>query len=239
MKHIILTILIFVALQVEISLQNKKFQPDVYIVPPKNLGYFTFGFNDLLSSVLWVRLLQDIHICDQDRERNLYPELVNTEDPLTELLERQLPAAQCEMGWVYHMLDTITDLAPDFHTAYADGATMLSVLVDDRKGASALFEKASRAFPDDWQILYRAAYHELFEMQNPERAADLLRRAGQFGAPSWVYALSAKLYSRLGRAEFAKTVLETVLLRKSEGVAVERVRKQLEVINEALEEEKQ
>lgn len=237
-KTLVGTLIIFVILNIwlsfrPISTESKK----IFIYPPQNVGLFTFGFNDLVSSLLWVRVLQDVNVCDQVRERGLYPTLKNEEDPLLEILERNLPEAQCELGWVYHMLDAITDLAPDFRTAYADGATMLSVLVDDRNGASTLFKKATQNFPEDWEILYRAAYHELFEMQNADRAAELLRRAGQFGAPEWVYALSAKLYTRLGKAQFAKTILETVLMRKSEGPGVERVRQQLEIINKALQEE--
>ncbi len=238
-KVLITTLIIFVLLQSLLSLDLRTLeQKKIFIPPPKDMKLFTFGFNDLFSSLLWVRLLQDIHICDQEREQGTLAPLKNGDDPLSEILERQMPAPRCEMGWVFQMLDTITDLAPNFYTAYADGATMLSVLVDDRIGASILFEKAATAFPEDWQILYRAAYHELFEMQNPEQAADLLRRAGEFGAPPWVYALSAKLYTRLGRAEFAKTVLEAVLVRKPEAATVERVRIQLEAINKALQETK-
>lgn len=236
MKQVLLTILIFLALQALLAVKPERSPKEsVFVSPPQNLQLLTFGFSDLMASLLWVRVLQDIDVCDQSQERSEFPAIENQEDPLAEILTREIPAARCEKGWVYQMLDAITDLAPDFRSAYTEGGTMLSILVDDREGASRLFAKGTVSFPDDWKLLYHAAYHELFEMQNPETAADLLRRAGQHGAPEWVFALSAKLYTRLGQAAFAKTVLERVLERKKEGPAIERVRNQLETINQYLQ----
>jgi hypothetical protein len=238
MRYWIITLITFAFVQVYLNYAPQmSSEHKVFVPPPKNMHLLTFGFNDLMSSLLWVRVLQDIQVCDQDRERGAAPELKESEDPLAQILTRQMPEPQCQKGWVFQMLDAVTDLAPDFYIAYADGATMLSVLVDDREGASLLFNKGIQSFPDDWQLLYRAAYHELFEMQNPDQAADLLRRAGQYGAPQWVYALSAKLYTRLGQAAFAKTILESVLQRKTEGEAIERVKAQLEAINKILGQE--
>lgn len=205
----------------------------VFIAPIKSMGLFTFGYNSMISSLMWVRILQDIDVCEQTGKKQVLPRF-QTQDILTEVLKRELPEAKCNEGWVYQMLDVITELTPNFYGAYLDGATMLSVVVDDRKGAQRLFAKAVVDFPGDWQILYRAAYHELFEMQNPDRAAELLRLAGESGAPQWVYALSARIYSKLGQAAFAKTILESVLRRKSKGEAIERVRVRLKKINKVL-----
>ncbi len=137
------------------------------------------------------------------------------------------------------MLDSITDLTPDFYLAYAAGANFLSVLVDDREGAHDLFAKGLKYFPEDWQLLYGAAYHELYEMQNPKTSATLLERAGQRGAPAWVFALSAKLYTETGRAQLAKTILEAVLRRKPDAQGIDRVRLRLDEINKTLEKNAQ
>ena len=112
---------------------------------------------------------------------------------------------------------------------------MLSVLVDDREGAAALFNKGVQHFPEDWELIYRAAYHELFEMQEPEKAAKLLKKAGERGAPRWVYALSSKLYTKLGQAAFAKSILEDVLKNTdADGEHVDRVRAELRRVNQIL-----
>jgi hypothetical protein len=230
-----ITLLCFVQLSLD-YLPQAKGKSKVFVNPPKNLRLLTFGFNDLMSSLLWVRVLQDMQICDQNSIRTPLPEFTQSDDPLAEILTRKMPDPQCQKGWVFQMLDVITDLTPDFYMAYSDGATMLSVVVDDREGANLIFAKGIQSFPDDWQLLYRAAYHEMFEMQNAERAAELMRRAGQRGAPQWVYSLSAKLYTRLGQAAFAKTILESVLERRSEGEGMERVKAQLETINRFLQD---
>ena len=235
MKLVFSLIIVFSVLQglIFYGRSNPNQKRKIFIAPIKSMNFFTFGYNSMISSLMWVRILQDIDVCDQVEEKQVLPAF-ETQDILTEVLERKLPQAKCREGWVYQMLDVITELTPDFYGAYLDGATMLSVVVDDRRGAQKLFAKAVIDFPDDWQILYRAAYHELFEMQNPNRAARLLRLAGERGAPQWVYALSARIYSRLGQAAFAKTILESVLRRKSKGEAIERVKVQLKKVNKIL-----
>lgn len=210
----------------------------IYLPPSKSLKLVTFGFNDMASSLLWLRLVQDIEICDQGEAKGDIPAFDKTKDALTDVLERQLPESKCKDGWVFQMLDVISDLTPDFETVYTDGAIFLSVLVDDRTGAQKIFEKGRQQYPSSWEIFYRSAYHELFEMQNPTTAAELLKLAGEKGAPEWVFALSAKLYSRLGQAEFAKTVLESVLARAKEGPHINRVKMQLDQINQFLSEQK-
>lgn len=235
MKLFFLFIIVFSTLQAMIfyDKSDRVVGEKVFVAPIKSMGLFTFGYHSVISSLMWVRILQDIDVCDQAEEKQVLPDF-QSQDILTEVLDRKLPEAKCNEGWVYQMLDVITELTPDFYGAYLDGATMLSVVVDDRKGAQKLFAKAVVDFPDDWQILYRAAYHELFEMQNSDRAAKLLRLAGERGAPSWVYALSARIYSKLGQAAFAKTILESVLRRKSKGQAIQRVRSQLKKVNKIL-----
>jgi tetratricopeptide (TPR) repeat protein len=109
------------------------------------------------------------------------------------------------------MLDAITELTPDFRVPYSAGAIALSVLVDDREGATKIFEKAVARFPDDWVILYRAGYHFLFEVNDPVRAQDLLVRAARQGAPPWVYSLASRLASKEGQTELAVRILEQAL----------------------------
>lgn len=238
MRLIFFVLFAFSILQVLITYDKSRgLQKRIFIAPIRSMNLFTFGYDSVISSLMWVRVIQDVEVCDQTEEKQVLPRL-ESRDVLTEVLERKLPRAKCREGWVYQMLDVITELTPDFYGAYLDGATMLSVVVDDRRGAQKLFAKAVIDFPDDWQILYRAAYHELFEMQNPRRAAQLLKSAGERGAPQWVYALSARIYTKLGQAVFAKTILESVLRRKSKGEAIERVKAQLEKVNEVIENAK-
>lgn len=237
MKTYIAIAVAFVVLQLNVrGPQDPASQDPLFVPPTKNVTLFTFGFSDLLSSLMWVRVVQDIDVCEQKTERTPYPEYTEG-DAIDQVVQRDLPAARCDQGWVFQMLDVVSDLTPGFKAVYRDGATFLSVLVDDRKGAQKIFAKGREYFPESWQIFYHSAYHELFEMQNMETAAELMRQAGEKGAPRWVFSLAAKLYTRTGRAVFAKTVLERVLAEKGNGVHGPRLRNQLEKINKILSQE--
>ncbi len=234
MKIYLATLFIFLGLQWSLSQSKDLASQKTFLSPSKNVSLFAFGYQDALASLMWVRLLQDFHICDQNSERTPYPEWGQMSDRLTEVIERELPRPTCERGWVFQMLDVISDLQPNFEAAYLDGATMLSVMVDDRVGAQEIFHKGLKIYPDDWNLLYRSAYHELFEMQNPEEAQRLLIRAGQRGAPAWVYSLAAKLYTRQGQGAFALSILEQVLERDRGGQFSARIEAQIKKIRETL-----
>ncbi len=224
------------------SFRNLSEKKTLFVPPATQIQTYSFGYNSMISSLMWVRVLQDINICDQTQviiETPANFESSEKIDPVDQVLQRELPQARCEYSWVFQMLDVISNIDPTFLAVYTDGATFLSVLVDDRVGAQKIFERGLLYYPDNWEILYRAAYHELFEMQNPTKAAELLNKAGYRGAPKWVFALSARIMTRLGQAEFAKTILESVLARKSSGFGLDRVKGQLEKVNEIIKNSKE
>jgi hypothetical protein len=81
---------------------------------------------------------------------------------------------------------------------------------------------------------YRAAYHYLYEINEPTRAAELLIQSARNGAPPWVYALAARLYTATGRAQLGKTILEDALAMDPTGPAVGRIKQRLDEINKIL-----
>ena len=196
-----------------------------FVGPTRSIKHVTFGYNDLIADSLWIRLVQDYGVCEQ----GLAP---SNNDRLD--VNRTY---DCKKGWVYQMLDVITHLAPKFRMPYATGATVLSVVVDDIEGATLIYNKGIRQFPRDWSILYRAAYHYLFELENRQKAAELLVRAANNGGPFWLQSLAAKLYTQTGRALLAKTVLEQYLRVHGGKFGEERIRKRLDLVNKALKEE--
>lgn len=206
---------------------------------PDGVKNFTFNYNDMLATLAWIRVLQDIHICFQNRKGiGPIPDFDNKIDPVAQVLNRELPESRCHLSWVYHMVDVTTELDPTFYSAYYTGGLFLTVAVDDREGASRIFKKGLLYFPERWPLLYAAGYHELFEMKRPKVSAQLLKRAAERGAPPWVYSLSARLYTEVGQAEFAKHFLEEVLSKNLEGDFVDRIRGRLDEINNILEKNK-
>jgi hypothetical protein len=188
--------------------------PDTYkverqlIPPPPHIERFAFGYQEVIADTLWIRALQDFDYCDVQTAKNI-----------------------CRNNsWLFQMLDSITNLSPNFRVPYAAGALALTVLITDVDGASKIFEKGVKAFPKDWPLLYRAAYHYLYEVNDKKRAAELLIEAGKNGAPTWVFSLASRLYSDSGKVELAKALLEQMIQEKQDPYLIERVRKKIESI---------
>ncbi|MFM6926923.1 MAG: hypothetical protein ACKOX6_00575, partial [Bdellovibrio sp.] len=129
---------------------------------------------------------------------------------------------------LYKMLDSITNLSPHFRMPYATGGLALSVIISDIEGATKIFDKGAQAFSHDWPILYRAAYHYLYEVNDKKRAAELLIQAGKNGAPQWVFTLAGRLYSDSGNLDLAKALLQEMKNSKQDPTLIERLEKKIE-----------
>jgi tetratricopeptide (TPR) repeat protein len=185
------------------------------IPPPQGIKHFTFGFDEIMGDTLWLRLLQDFSVCENAKDGVAHTEGRSSTEPM------------CKKSWVFQMLNAITDLAPHWRLPYATGAIMLSVIVDDREGASRIFEKALRQFPNDYSLNYRAAYHYLWEEKAPDKAAKYLLKAAQAGGPSWMYALAGKIYSEAGQLDLAIQVVEDGLKERADEKALQRLENRL------------
>jgi hypothetical protein len=168
---------------------------------PEYLPHMVLGQRHLAADMLWLRLVQDIDFKSESRR---------------------------EKGWSFQMIDGITRLDPRFRIAYAAGATVLSVLVQDVEGARIIFERAAKQFPSDWSLLYRAGYHYLHEVKDCVRAAELLNQAADSGAPYWVKSLVSRLYQGSGQYEIARTVILDSLERFKGTYLEVRLKKRLE-----------
>lgn len=149
------------------------------IAPPPYIEHLSFGFSEPLADALWIRSIQDYDYC-----------------------EEEISYQNCKgNGWLAQMLDAITNLSPQFRMPYATGGLALTVVISDYAGASKIFDKAVNAFPNDWPILYRAAYHALYEEKDKPKAARLLIQSAQNGGGEWFYNLAATLYSDSGNRD--------------------------------------
>jgi hypothetical protein len=186
--------------------QLSEAQPKV--LPPKFLNHMSFGFKLAIADSLWLRTLQHDDFCEVKSAKAAF----NPGMLLEEALKAKLGPSRCHKGWVYHMLDMVTDLNPDFRWVYRLGGVMLSIGVDDREGARLIFEKGIAYDPTDWVTLYRAAYHYIFEIQDAVRARQVLSLASQNQeAPAIVSILAARLESAAGRTQIALDTLSDYL----------------------------
>jgi hypothetical protein len=107
------------------------------------------------------------------------------------------------------MLDAVTKLDPLFKMPYLAGAIALSVMTEDYKGASVIFDRGLEVYPKDWNLAYRASYHYLFDLHDTERAAKLLIQAADNGGPYWTRLLAVRLYSKQGQLTLGLSILES------------------------------
>jgi tetratricopeptide (TPR) repeat protein len=185
------------------NLSSKK----LYLPPPENLRLITFGYKENFADSLWLNWTQNSDVCGKEKiPRDFFEKSFSGYKAKNKgTLDLNLGYSRedrkvCDLSWSFLMLDAITNLAPKFRYAYITGATILSVLVEDHQGAALLYEKGLTMFPWDWKLHYGAAYHYLFELDDIQRAAILLRKAAELGGPEWTLSLASKLYSRAGQA---------------------------------------
>lgn len=177
------------------------------IAPPPRLEYFSFGFQMPLADSFWIRAIQDFDYCENALKQNL-----------------------CRgNGWLAQMLDTITNLAPDYQIVYRTGAMALTILVSDYEGASRIFDKGVKLYPKDDRLLLRAAYHAMTEEKNAPKAAGLLIQAAKNGGVPWYYNLAARLYSDAGQKELALGLYKELEDSGTEAGVLARMREKLEI----------
>lgn len=191
------------------------------LLPPTQLKFFTLGYNDLVADSLWLRTIQDFDFCE-----NRPP---GQNDP---------NKFRCENGWVFHMIDTITEIAPDFRQPYYSGALLLSIIVNDQPGASTIFDKGVARFPSDWSMLYSASYQAMNEEKNYAKASKLLAEAGKLGAPLWVLSLSARLREKTGELELARSIMQRAIDSGPDAQQAEYFKKRLAEIDKKLADAK-
>lgn len=186
----------FLGQRLEVMSQARQLIP-----PPQHIERMSFGFNEVMADSLWIRAVQDFDYCEQQIANNI-----------------------CKNNsWLYLMLDAITNLSPSFRMPYATGSLALTIIISDIDGATKIFDKAVKAFPKDWPILYRAAYHYLYEVKDKKRAAELLIQAGQNGAPPWVFALAGRLYSDSGSLDLAESLLQQMITEGQDPAVIKRL----------------
>lgn len=176
--------------------ENKYLNP-----PPEKIEYFHFGFADAMADSLWLRWIQDADVC----QTYVKPVVHHRTESATGNPRYKI----CDVSWSFKMLDATTRLAPKFLMPYMAGASTLAVVVEDYEGATVLYERGLKEYPNDWQLLYRASYHYLFDLADKPKAIELLIRSAENGGPNWLRSLAARISTELGQLELAlRSLLE-------------------------------
>ena len=148
--------------------------------------------------------------------------------------------------WLYHALDVVTTLDPQFLVAYDLGGGLLSELSGKVAWSNALLEKGRAANPDAWRLPFLLGFNHFFHLHDYVNAAGYMAEAARLsGAPAYVPELAARLYVEAQRPESALSFLDTMLaqadhpqlyealVRRRKAVVLERDLDRLEQAREA------
>lgn len=137
-----------------------------------SLKRYSFGFDSVLSSLLWVQVLQK---------------------------SDHTPLKSDEVSWEFAQVDALTTLDPRFDQAYAYGAIFLSVLRRDKLGGKIILEKWANRYPTYWRPVHMLGMHYFEELGDYASAAPLILRASNMrGSPKWLNSLGLRLLSESG-----------------------------------------
>lgn len=110
-------------------------------------------------------------------------------------------------NWMYLRFKTISKLEPKFIENYRFGGQYLSIVKDDIPGASEIYDLGLRQYPNDYPLLFRAAYHFHIEEKKPYKALPLYERiARKPQAPEMIKATISSIYAKQGKS--SKTIIE-------------------------------
>lgn len=210
MKNYILLLLCFVSLGLAAYTVNlgQNIQVKDFVAPPPLIEHYSLGMRYQLADIFWIRSLQDFDYCEQTIRRNA-----------------------CKgNSWLFRMISTIVDLDQEYYPAYAIGGLALTIIISDISGASKIFDRGVKQFPKEWVMLYRAAYHALYEENNYLKAADLFDQAGQNGAPDWTRNLAKRLKTKSGQIEVGERLLADLIRRDEDENIISLLREKIENI---------
>ena len=143
------------------------------------------GYHHLGADILWLRLLQVI-----GKKRN-------SED---------------EYEWIYHALDVVTTLDPQYAYAYYAGGVILGDLANRPDLSNRLLERGVKANPNEWNIPFLLGYNHYFLLGDPAKGAQYIMQAASLpGGPSYLPGLATRMAAEAGSPETALAFLEARL----------------------------
>jgi hypothetical protein len=176
------------------------------------------GYHHLGADVLWLRLLQVV-----GKKQNSVD----------------------EYEWIYHALDVITTLDPQYAYAYYAGGVILGDLANRPDLSNRLLEKGVRSNPDVWNIPFLLGYNYYFLLGDPAKGAEhIMEAARRPDGPSYLPGLATRMAAEAGSPDTALAFLEARLLETPDPQTRESlvnrmkeviIERDLHVLDEAME----
>lgn len=142
------------------------------------------GYHHLGADILWLRLLQVVG------------KKKNTDD---------------EFEWLYHALDVVTTLDPQYAYAYYVGGVVLTNYANRADLSNRLLEKGHRENPGEWNLPFLLGYNHYFVLGDAPKGADYIGKAARTsGAPDFLPGLATRMHAEAGNPEVALEFLEAL-----------------------------
>ena len=169
--------------------------------------YFNLGQKRLASSIIWIStILESDH--DHYNKRDLN-------------------------SWMFIRFSTISFLEPKFYENYAFGGVYLSIVKDDLKGASIIYDKGLEQYPNDFSLLRDAGFHFYFEVGDFRKSLPIYKKLREFKNPSpIVISTLARLEINDGKVEDAFNLLSDhyLQIKDKESIVATKIRQHLYAI---------
>ena len=143
------------------------------------------GYHHLGADILWLRLLQVV-----GKKRN----------------------SADEYEWMYHALDVLTTLDPQYAYAYYVGGNILGDLANRPDLSNRLLEKGTDANPDVWYIPFLIGYNHYFLLDDPAKGAEYIMKVASLpDGPAYLPGLATRMAAEAGTPDTALAFLEARL----------------------------
>jgi len=142
------------------------------------------GYQHLGADILWLRMLQVL-----GKKRN----------------------AGGDYEWIYHAIDVITTLDPQYAYPYYVGGVVLTNLANRVDLSNRLLEKGHRENPGEWNLSFLLGYNHYFLLGDAAKGAQYIERAARTsGAPDFLAGLATRMYAEAGNPDVALQFLEAL-----------------------------
>jgi hypothetical protein len=101
------------------------------------------------------------------------------------------------------LANLVTDIDPEFNTAYVLMNSVLTVLRPEAEAAIALLDKGILHLPDRWRLRFLQGFNHFMYRSDYARAAELMREAAERGGPQYIPLLTTRLYAEAGDPDTA------------------------------------
>jgi tetratricopeptide (TPR) repeat protein len=142
------------------------------------------GYHHLGADMLWLQLLQVL-----GKKKN----------------------TASEYEWIYHAVDVITTLDPQYAYAYYVGGVVLTNYANRIDLSNRLLEKGHRENPGEWNLPFLLGYNHYFGLGDAAKGAEYIQIASRTShAPDFLPGLATRMYAEAGNPDVALLFLEAL-----------------------------